>query len=112
MARFVASLQDMYQDQLSLYYILSLSQAVNLDFKVESNLAKNKGLYPRKYQPEFNTDKFKTSANFTNSKSAIENPSSSFKLIKQFSSMSKKTNPYAKPMSGRCYRCNQPGSYI
>ena len=55
---------------------------MNLAFKVESNHAKNKGMYTRKYQIEFNTDKSKTLVNSTNPKLAIENPSSSIKPVK------------------------------
>ncbi|KAJ9555907.1 hypothetical protein OSB04_010521 [Centaurea solstitialis] len=109
-ARYISGLKTSIQDKIGLQTVWSVSEASSLALKAElmEKSARTSNSYRR---PNENsnavTDKEKGGVNPRDTNPTHKTNTASPSGGKP--SSSKTTNPYAKPMGLKCYRCNQPG---
>ena len=126
-SRFLSGLRESIRDELMLHTIWNLTEAVNLALKVETKLAKQstKNQYQRRAYTENITTKSYSSMsspqaiqtqNPTRFQKPMENvyPNTNstklpVKTTQAHPPNQQPPNPYARPMTSKCFRCNQPG---
>ena len=108
-SRYLGELKDTIHDQLALQSIWKLSEAVNLAYRVEGNLARNtqRPPYVRKTTFESSVDKPNPNVSYPlgeGSSTSLAPPQS--KQAGKAPVQPTKSNPYAKLTPFHCYRCN------
>ncbi|XP_024031026.1 uncharacterized protein LOC112094434 [Morus notabilis] len=109
--RYLGGLRDQFQDQLVLRTIWTLSEAVNLAYKVEGQLQRPslRAPYPcNNDSTSRNTSSVIGARSPQVSKPTPDAPEAS-RAAEKLPSIQNKPNPCARPFLGRCLRCNQPG---
>ncbi|KAL4582173.1 hypothetical protein LXL04_006715 [Taraxacum kok-saghyz] len=109
-SRYTNGLRPAIQDRISLVPVYTLDDAYNLAIRAESQLTKNSRGFP------FASNRNKTTIGQTSH--TIESSSNVAKTSTTDKGKSvanspiptlKSTNPYARPVAGKCYKCGVPG---
>ncbi|GJU74657.1 hypothetical protein Tco_1266062 [Tanacetum coccineum] len=98
--RYINGLRPEIQDRISLVPVYTLDDAYNLAIRAENQLAKNNRLT---LFPSTNRNKFVSNAGQSTSKT--KRHTNSYARPEKSSS----TNPYARPVIGKCFKCGAPG---
>lgn len=113
-ARYIGGLSIAIQDKVTLHTVWTLSEVVNLAMKIESQLSRpptktpsfspaNKGTEPPA-QP--NPPHVPSSSRDPKTQNNYQAPKSNTTTAGSRGSTG--NNPYSRPITGKCFRCNQP----
>ncbi|XP_060670109.1 uncharacterized protein LOC132800453 [Ziziphus jujuba] len=110
-ARYVAGLVTPIQERLKLSPIWSLSDAINLAFKVEKQIERATFKNPVKWKPpnEFYPSKFKPQSSQMPPHKSTPVESSKKPVSKPQQPSTKTTNPYVRPYPLKCFKFGQQG---
>ncbi|XP_040994264.1 uncharacterized protein LOC121240799 [Juglans microcarpa x Juglans regia] len=114
-ARYIGGLRVAIQDKVTLHAVWTLSEAVNLAMKIESQLSRpptrapnltpsTKGAEP---PTQSNPPHFPSSSRDQRTQNNYQVPKAN--TIPTGTRGGTSQNPYNKPIAGKCFRCNQPG---
>ena len=114
-ARFIGGLRLNIQDRVSMHTIYSLTEAINLATKAETQLDRTRAtsvarvlvesIHATAHKGKFPLNPPPSMSNFTKGPSSSRTQMTTARVVPPEAPR----NPYSRPASDKCYRCGQPG---